>query len=135
MGDDPVAFVISMNLRRRHLDESQRALAAGKENTPRGANQHVPIGTLWTMVSPERPATGPHVNVALAATTPCDGLARWCERIRTQHCAASLNPAAPGRSHDVTKAPMHRRASEDQSHGIGPERGRRGDRRHPEHDL
>lgn len=40
-GDDPLAFVVSLNLRRRHLTESQRAsIAARLANMGVGENQH-----------------------------------------------------------------------------------------------
>jgi ParB-like chromosome segregation protein Spo0J len=34
-GDDPLSFVLSMNLQRRHLDESQRAMIAARLATMR----------------------------------------------------------------------------------------------------
>lgn len=39
-GDDPIGFVVSLNLHRRHLTESQRAMVASKlANMPRGATE------------------------------------------------------------------------------------------------
>ena len=40
-GDDPAAFVVSINLKRRHMTESQRSIVGARlANLERGANQH-----------------------------------------------------------------------------------------------
>jgi hypothetical protein len=45
VGDDPIGFVLSANLHRRHLNESQRAMvAANLSNLVLGANQHTKAG-------------------------------------------------------------------------------------------
>lgn len=60
-GKDPLAFVISLNIRRRHLNESQRAMASARiANLHKGGNQHsegVPIGTSSEMVNASERST------------------------------------------------------------------------------
>jgi len=57
-GEDPVGFVISANLRRRHLDTSQRAMCAARiADLPKGANQHDQIR------SPSREQASEMLNV------------------------------------------------------------------------
>src|SRR5262249_15640508 len=55
-GDDPVGYVVSLNLRRRHLDESQRAMVAAKLATLRDGQradlvEGLPIGRASTLLN------------------------------------------------------------------------------------
>lgn len=59
-GEDPLGWVISLNLHRRHLDESQRAMVAAKIATlPKGANQHTAPANL-----PTQPEAAALLNVS-----------------------------------------------------------------------
>lgn len=53
-GDDPVGFVVSLNLHRRHLTESQRSMVAAKiANLEHGDNQHSGDANLHLLGEPE----------------------------------------------------------------------------------
>jgi hypothetical protein len=72
-GDDPLGFVISRNLRRRHLDENQRAMVAAKiADLPKGANQHTPIGVPSQAAAAEMMNVG-HRSVQRAAHVKKEG--------------------------------------------------------------
>lgn len=59
-GEDPVAFVVSKNVARRHLDESQRGMAFARiAKLPKGANQHTAIA------APSQAATATMLNVSV----------------------------------------------------------------------
>jgi len=58
-GGDPFALAVSLNLHRRHLTESQRAMVATKLATlANGSNQHAPIG------APSQEAAADLLNVS-----------------------------------------------------------------------
>lgn len=105
-GDDPTAFVISMNLKRRHLDESQRAMVAarlatlgdGQRADYAGASNEAPVVTQASaaeLVNVSRPSVQ-RARVVLQEGTPeiigeVDGgrlsVSRAVEMIRTPHVA------------------------------------------------
>lgn len=75
-GTDLNALVISLNLRRRHLDESQRAMVAARlANLPLGSNQHAQI------CAPSQDSAAEMLNVS---------------RRTVQHARAVLEHGAPG---------------------------------------
>lgn len=66
-GSDPAGYVVSLNLMRRHMTTSQRAMVAAELATlPRGANQHsegLPIGRASTMLNVSDRTVARAVNI------------------------------------------------------------------------
>src|SRR5262245_20559564 len=60
-GNDPLAFVLSMNLRRRHLDESQRAMIGARLATMR-QGERTDLVEISTKLSQEQAAELVHVS-------------------------------------------------------------------------
>ena len=91
--DELLAFVISKNLHRRHMDISQRSMAAADAETLRhGANQHT-AGDANLHLRRETLATQFNVSersVADAATVRQKGTAELGEAVRQGHIAVSV---------------------------------------------
>jgi hypothetical protein len=99
-GDDPLAYVISANFYRRHLNESQRAMVAAKvANLSIGANQHsegTPIGIASSLmnVSARSAARARYVlrseNPALVAAVEAGEITVSAAAERARHVEAHL---------------------------------------------
>jgi hypothetical protein len=89
-GNDPAAFVVSLNLKRRHLNESQRAMVAAKlANMRLGDNQHtegLPIGRASEMLNVSERSTA---RARKVQEQGAPGLAQAVERGRVSVSAAA----------------------------------------------
>lgn len=92
-GSDPLAFVISENMRRRHLTDSQRAMVAAKiARLPKGANQHsrasADLPTLSTAAAAEQLSV-PVRTVTAAKSVVRDGAAELVAAVETGQVSVS----------------------------------------------
>lgn len=62
-GNDPLAFVVSENLHRRHLDESQRGMVAGRLATLKNGQRPSPIGEAQPLSQESRADAAKALNV------------------------------------------------------------------------
>jgi ParB-like chromosome segregation protein Spo0J len=78
-GDDPISYVVSLNLKRRHLNESQRAIVAAKLATLKlGANQHSEGPSIEEA---SRLLNVGHASVERAKTVQRDGAAELIQAV------------------------------------------------------
>ena len=85
---DPLAFAISVNLKRRHLTTSQRAMVANKLATlQNGSNQHVIEGTSFDGPNLKQEEAAKALNVSL----PSVQRARALEREAAPEVAAAVH--------------------------------------------
>lgn len=73
-----LAYVISKNLKRRHLDKSQRAMVANRiANMRRGDNQHASIEATSQSEAADEVLNVSRSAVQRAATVVREGVPRW----------------------------------------------------------
>jgi len=88
-GDDPVGFVLSANLHRRHLNESQRAMVAAKLASLKvGANQHTKEGLSIERAS--KLSTASEATANRCKKVLSDGVPELAQMIAQGQVAASL---------------------------------------------
>jgi len=101
-GDDPVGFVLSANLHRRHLNESQRAMVAAKLASLKvGANQHTKEGLSIERAS--KLSTASEATANRCKKVLSDGVPELAQMIEQGQVAASLAEA-------VAKLPKEKQA-------------------------
>jgi ParB-like chromosome segregation protein Spo0J len=101
-GVDPVAFVLSANLHRRHLNESQRAMVAAKlASLPVGANQHTKEGLSIERASKLSTASVATANRCKKVLTA--GVPELAQMVERGQVAASL-------AEEVAKLPKEKQA-------------------------
>lgn len=88
-GDDPVAFVVDLNLHRRHLNESQRSMvAANIANLGQGGDRKQDQAANWPLeISPDLP-TPPAPALALTRAGVYETIllapAIWCPSLHAR---------------------------------------------------
>ena len=117
-GDDPAAFVVSLNLKRRHLSESQRAMIAARlANIERGGDRKSvdfksPIGGLKQAAAAEMLNVSPK-SVERAKTVQKHGIPELQKAVEQGEVAVSAAAKAPWllllRHPPLCPSPGHRR--------------------------